>query len=125
MDKYRINFRRGITNMNIETVKIQGDGWLINGSLSVPNAPRNRHYKIVQDWIAEGNEPDLEFTSADLAQREAAQKLAELAATDKGMARIGEDLIDVLISKGVILIADLPQDTQDKLADRKAKRAAL
>lgn len=68
---------------------------------------------------------DQEFTPEELAEREQAQKVAELAATDKDMARVGEDLVDVLLAKGVLDMADLPQTAQDKLADRKAKRAAL
>lgn len=52
--------------MNIETVKISGEGYLINGSMSVPNALGNRHYQDVQNWIAEGNIPDPEFTEIEL-----------------------------------------------------------
>jgi hypothetical protein len=43
----------------IKTVKMQGSGYLLNGTLSVPNAPGNRHYDAIQLWIAEGNIPDL------------------------------------------------------------------
>lgn len=108
--------------MNIETVKMQDNGYLVNGSISVPNAPGNRHYQAVQDWIAEGNVPDLEFTPAEVASQLQAEKMADLTTTDKDMARIGEDLIDVLITKGVIQITDLPQNAQDKLAYRKTLR---
>lgn len=45
--------------MGISTVKLQKDGgYLVNGSLSVPNTPGNRHYQQVQEWIALGNTPD-------------------------------------------------------------------
>ena len=108
--------------MNIETVKTQGNGYLVNGSMSVPNAPGNRHYQMVQDWIAEGNEPDPEFTTIELAAQVKEAKMAKLAATDKDMARVIEDLVDVLIGKGAISMADLPQDAQDKLAYRKTLR---
>ena len=111
--------------MKIEKVKIQGDGFLINGSISVPNAPGNRHYQMVLGWIADGNTPEPEHTPGELAAQEQAQKVAELQATDKNMARIAEDLIDTLIAKGVITMGDLPQDARDKLTDRKAKRAVL
>jgi len=57
----------------MNTVKIQADGYLVDGSLSVPNAPGNRHWQAVQEWIAEGNTPELEFTQAELdAQAEQA-----------------------------------------------------
>lgn len=49
---------------------------------------------------------------------------AELAASDKEMARVGEDLLDTLIAKGVIAFTDLPKSSRDKITARKAKRAA-
>ncbi len=55
----------------------------------------------------------------------AAQRLSELAATDSDMPRVVEDLIATLVSLGVISETDLPAGAQAKLADRKAKRAAL
>jgi len=54
-----------------------------------------------------------------------AQKTVDLAAGDQSMARITEDLIDVLILKGVIGLTDLPASVQQKLAARKALRADL
>lgn len=42
----------------INTVKLTDNGYLINGSLSVPNAEGNRHYQAVQEWIAQGNTPE-------------------------------------------------------------------
>lgn len=50
----------------INTVKIQGEGYLVNGSMSVPNAVGNRHYRMVQEWIAEGGTPEPEFTQEEL-----------------------------------------------------------
>ena len=52
--------------MAITTVKTIGTGWLVTYDtgdiLSVPNDSDNRHYQEVQDWIAEPNTPDAEFT---------------------------------------------------------------
>jgi len=53
----------------INTVKIQGSGYLVNGNLLVPNDIANRHYSEVQDWIALGNTPDPEFNQAELNQQ--------------------------------------------------------
>jgi hypothetical protein len=50
---------------------------------------------------------------------------AELPATDAGMARVVEDLITVLVSKGVIEEADLPDSAQAKLAERTALRQQI
>jgi len=52
--------------MEIQTVKLQDEGWLINGAMSVPNDPANRHYQIVQDWIVDGNTPEPEQTADEL-----------------------------------------------------------
>ena len=72
--------------MTIETVKIQGDGWVVNGFMSVPNSGGNSDYHEVQEWIAQGNTPEPEFTDAEIAanaQQEINQEsLAYLADTD-------------------------------------------
>ena len=113
--------------MNIEKVKVQGDGF----QATIDNIEwggirkGNRFWKAIEKWTAEGNTPEPEHTQGELAAQEQAQKVADLQATDKDMARIAEDLIDTLIVKGVITMGDLPQDVRDKLTDRKAKRAAL
>jgi len=72
--------------MNIETVKLQGENYLVNGTLSVPKAEGNRHYKLVQEWIEEGNTPEPEFTEAEIAEQEQnkinSEARAYLASTD-------------------------------------------
>ena len=52
----------------ITSVKLQKDGYLVNGSMSVPLSEGNRHYRGVQEWIAAGNTPDPEFTQDELDQ---------------------------------------------------------
>ena len=45
----------------IETVKIQGDGYLVNGKINVPKADGNRHYEAVKIWLKDNTpEPDTE-----------------------------------------------------------------
>jgi ABC-type glycerol-3-phosphate transport system substrate-binding protein len=44
--------------MIIETVKTQENSYLVNGIMSVPNDPANRHYQLILDWINEGNTPE-------------------------------------------------------------------
>jgi len=57
---------------------------------------------------------------------DAAQEAAiNLAASDQKMARVSEDLIDVLIVKGVIALADLPTLAQATINNRKGRRAQL
>lgn len=40
--------------MKIKTVEKIGEGFVVNGSLSVPNDKRNSHFMMVQKWIDEG-----------------------------------------------------------------------
>ncbi|TCS98260.1 hypothetical protein EDC36_10516 [Tepidimonas ignava] len=48
-----------------------------------------------------------------------------LSRTDADLARITEDLIDILIARGVIQFTDFPAPAQAKLLQRRASRAAL
>lgn len=48
-----------------------------------------------------------------------------LAESDAGLARVMEDLIDVLITRGVIHFTDLPEAAQSKLLQRRQKRSTL
>ena len=70
----------------IQTVKIQGEGYLLNGTMHVPNADGNREYELIKQWLLEGNTPEPEFTEAELTQQAVDKKIAEakvyLASTD-------------------------------------------
>ncbi len=58
----------------IQTVKYQADietpttytGYLVNDTKNVPMSQRNRDYREVQEWIAEGNIPEDAYTSQEL-----------------------------------------------------------
>jgi len=52
--------------MEILTVKTQGVGYLLNGTMSVPKADGNSEYELIKQWLAEGNEPEAEFTEEEL-----------------------------------------------------------
>lgn len=56
-------------------------------------------------------------------EKENAQR--ELQQSDKHMARIAEDVINLLISKGMFSFVELPQSVQDILNERQALRAKL
>ena len=85
--------------MNIETVKLQDLGYLINGNMSVPNDPANRHYVMVQEWIAEGNTPAPEFTAleieANIQQGINDEAQAYLSKTDWYITRHAETAVAV------------------------------
>ncbi len=48
-----------------------------------------------------------------------------LAESDIALARVLEDLIDVLITRGHIQFTDLPEAAQAKLLERRQTRATL
>ncbi len=48
-----------------------------------------------------------------------------LAASDMRLVRVLEDVIDLLIQRGLIRFTDLPQDAQNKLLERKSLRARI
>ena len=53
------------------------------------------------------------------------ETLQQLQQSDLDMVRVLEDLIEVLMSKGVISITDLPLAAQNKLLNRAKARRAL
>jgi len=72
----------------INTVKIQANGYLVDGTMSVPNEPSNRHYQEIQEWIAQGNTPEPEFTDAELldkAKQQAKERVKNGFITDSNL----------------------------------------
>ncbi len=68
----------------------------------------------------------MRHTEAELkAKIEAMEARRSLADSDRNMARIGEDLIEILISKGVITAEDLPGNVKEKIDKRKELREKL
>lgn len=53
------------------------------------------------------------------------QAKLELSKTDIQMVRVVEDLINTLISKGIIALSDLPQLAQTKINNRSAERGKI
>lgn len=54
----------------IETVKIQGLGYLLNGTMYIPKAQGNSEYELIKLWLSEGNEPEAEFTDKEIIKQE-------------------------------------------------------
>lgn len=50
----------------VQTVKISGQGYLLNGIMSVPKADGNREYELIKKWLSDGNTPEPEFTDEEL-----------------------------------------------------------
>ncbi len=78
----------------INTVKDQADintptvltGYLLNGNHSVPLSQGNKEYRAIQEWIAEGNTPEVAYTQEQLVDyihsKEVQEALGYLAKTD-------------------------------------------
>ena len=83
----------------ITSCKLQTSGWLVNGSMSVPNDPANRHCAGVLAWIAEGNTPAPEYTDAEITANAQSlinsEALAYLASTDWYITRQAETAVAV------------------------------
>ena len=114
-------------NMNITTVKTQEYGYLVNGTMSVPNDPANSDYQRILDWINEGNTP----TGPDVIEPD----YVALRTGPDGYASTGEQLgmiadgtqaahvADVKTrfpksNTGSTTIGDVPQDILDAAANK-------
>lgn len=49
----------------------------------------------------------------------------QLSATDQDFVRVLEDVVELLIAKGVILFTDLPQSAQEKMLLRQRLRSDM
>ena len=81
--------------MEILTVKIQGTGYLLNGTMSVPAADGNSEYELIKKWLAEGNEPEAEFSAEELeAQRLVTLKAARAIALENITVTVNKKSFD-------------------------------
>ena len=83
----------------ITSCKLQSSGYLVNGTMSVPNDPANRDCADVLAWIAEGNTPAPEFTAleieANIQQGINDEAQAYLSKTDWYITRHAETAVAV------------------------------
>jgi len=81
--------------------------------LAVYNQPVDGGEEVAAD------DPDLlTFVQQNLPQ----QPLEEWMQSDLGLARVLEDLIELLIKKKIIMFTDFPEGAQKKLRDRRGFR---
>ena len=68
------------------------------------------------------NSPEIaEFSDPDVVRGERTNMLQ----SDLEMIRVYEDLIDILISKRIVVLTDFPTKAQEKLVRRKRLRSSL
>ena len=73
------------------------------------------------EYIASGHPEIAEFADPEGAQDERSSMLQ----SDLEMIRVYEDLIDILISKRIVVLTDFPTAAQEKLVRRKRLRRSL
>jgi len=83
----------------ITSCKTQESGYLVNGNMSVPNDPANRHCVNILEWIAEGNTPAPQYTDEEIAANAQAEinatSAAYLASTDWYVTRNTETCVAI------------------------------
>ena len=76
---------------------------------------------VMGNWQAvSAADPEVEAFVQDVSNQADA-----LSQTDIGLARVLEDLIEVLITRGLLQFTDLPEAAQTKLLERRQTRANL
>lgn len=90
--------------MEIKSVKLQQNGYLLNNEMSVPKADGNREYELIKQWLSEGNTPEPEFTEEELAQQAKDKQIADakayLSSTDyKFTADYDKDTAEVKVKR--------------------------
>ncbi|MBE0437155.1 MAG: hypothetical protein IBX56_15290 [Methylomicrobium sp.] len=58
---------------DIQTVKLQDSGYLVNNTMFVPDAVGNRDYQDIQEWLAAGNIPEPQYTAEELLTKTKAE----------------------------------------------------
>jgi hypothetical protein len=72
-----------LNTIEITSVKIQPNGWLLNGNMFVPDAPGNAERAAILNWIEAGNTPEPDVpTQEQLTQTRINELKSLLAGTD-------------------------------------------
>ena len=96
----------------INTVKIAGNGYLVNGNMNVPNSTGNRHYRDVAVWL-ETNLAEPEFNQTELdtqayndwkASRTTA--VSEIEVTYDSVVYQGDEISQERMSRAITAAAD-------------------
>lgn len=93
-------------------VRRLSDGLIIN----LLNPSQSTDAATYNAWVAAGNSP---IAGPYIASKD------QLMANDREMARIGEDLVTLLISKGIFTFTELPLIVQQKITARQTARANI
>lgn len=95
----------------------------------MPFVKRNKHGVVIAVSQEKGrgyaeelarDDPAIAAFFAGLASEE-----SPLEASDQNLIRVLEDVVDLLIAKGLILFTELPVDAQQKIMRRQQMRSAM
>jgi hypothetical protein len=123
-----------LNTIEITSVKIKSNGWLLNGNMSVPDAPGNMEREAIMAWIAEGNTPEPQFSEAELleqakqvAKQEKLKSLASIkVTTSSGKVFDGRDIDQQRMTSAILASSVLNvTETQWKLADNTVATVSL
>ena len=90
----------------------------------MPYVQRDTTGQVVAIFAQPGPGHD-EFLPAGHPELAALSGAGEFAHLDADLIRVIEDVVDVLIDRGLLRLTDLPPDAQRKLLARKGARARL
>lgn len=114
-----------LNTIEITSVKLQPNGWMLNGNMSVPDAPGNKEREAILNWIADGNTPEPQFTDEELAANEKAKAVSDakavLTSTDWIMAKY----IDLVVIQKLMAEEEFNTKYADVLKQRNDAREAL
>jgi hypothetical protein len=94
----------------------------------MPFVKRDEQGRVIAVSLAPepGCDEEMAWDSAALAAfRLPAIPASTLDASDQGLVRVLEDLVELLVDKGVILFTELPDSAQQKIMHRHALRSEL
>lgn len=99
----------------------------------MPYLKRGHHNNVISfaseqiddsyEWVDDNNPELVAFLDANYDQKANVETLNALEDSDKAIARVIEDLINLLIEKKSILFTELPVAVQQKLLEREKLRA--
>jgi len=88
----------------------------IENRKGIPADPENADWQEYQVWLGEGNTPDPIPEPAPLSAEE------RLRQTDREVVRWVDWLLQTLVQKGIINLAEIPQPVKDLYLERKTLR---
>jgi hypothetical protein len=111
--------------IEITSVKIQPNGWLLNGNMLVPDAVGNVEREAILKWIAKGNTPEPQFTDEELVANQKAKVISDARALLASTDWILSKYTDLVVVQKLITEEDFNTKYADVLKQRNDARGAL